>query len=242
MMHDNYLKKVYVGAVVFFAAIITLVLVIFLVIIPVIKDAGRLAFLDVLVAPVDATVMINGEEYRNAVYEMEPGHYTATVAKDGFKTVTAEFDLGKDKTAGLYLYLEPSDGNWNYYEQAKNQASLEALLRLNNYNSDGAAWWPPVQVIQEKDAAKKLAERYKVKSILPVNVSLCGDVATRMTCNAIKVEYKYSKKCNDSLCLVISGRSRELPAEALSEIREKFATGGFSFDDYQYVYVQNTEL
>ena len=36
MMHDNYLKKVYVGAVVFFAASITLVLVIFLVIIPVI--------------------------------------------------------------------------------------------------------------------------------------------------------------------------------------------------------------
>lgn len=242
MMHDNYLKKIYVSAVVFFAAIITLVLAIFLVIIPAIKDAGRLAFLDVLVAPVDATVTINGEEYRNAVYEMEPGHYTATIAKDGFKPVTAEFDLEKDKTAGLYLYLEPSDGSWAYYEQAKNQASLEALLRLNNYNSDGAAWWPPVQVIQEKDAAKELVEKYKVKSILPVNVSLCGDVATRMTCNAIKVEYKYSKKCNDELCLVISGRSRELPAEALSEIREKFTADGFNFDDYQYVYVQNTEL
>ena len=242
MMQDNYLKKVYVSAVVFFAAIITLVLAIFLVIIPAIKAAGRLAFLDVLVAPVDATVTINGEEYRNAVYEMEPGHYTATIAKDGFKPVTAEFDLEKDKTAGLYLYLEPSDGSWAYYEQAKNQASLEALLRLNNYNSDGDAWWPPVQVIQEKDAAKKLAERYKVKSILPANVSLCGDVATRMTCNAIKVEYKYSKKCDDGLCLVISGRSKELPNEALSEIREKFAEGGFNFDDYRYIYVQDSRL
>ena len=33
MMHDNYLKKIYVSAVVFFAAIIALILVIFLVII-----------------------------------------------------------------------------------------------------------------------------------------------------------------------------------------------------------------
>ena len=242
MMHDNYLKKVYVSAVVFFAAIITLVLAIFLVIIPAIKDAGRLAFLDVLVAPVDATVTINGEEYRNAVYEMEPGHYTATITKDGFKPVTAEFDLEKDKTAGLYLYLEPSDGNWEYYELANNQASLEALLRLNNYNSEGEAWWPEISPIQEKSGAKEIVEKYKVKSILPVNVSLCGEVATRMTCNAVKVEYRYSKKCGDSLCLVISGRSKELPSEALAEIREKFAEGGFDFGDYRYIYVQDSRL
>ena len=50
------------------------------------------------------------------------------------------------------------------------------------------------------------------------------------------MEYKYPKKCADNLCLVISGRSKELPSEALSEIREKFAEGGFDFDDYRYIY------
>lgn len=241
-MQDKYMQKIYVGAAVLFAAIITMVLVIFLVIVPLVKNVTRLAFLDILVAPVDASVMINGEEYRNAIYEMEPGHYTATITKEGFNEVVLDFDLEKNKTAGLYLYLEPSNGDWGYYEQAKNQASLDALLRLNNYNSDGEVWWPEVQPIHEKDGAKKLVERYRVKSILPVNVSLCGDKATRMTCNAVRVEYKYNKKCGDSLCLVISGRSRELPEDALSEIREKFAVSGFDFDSYQYIYVQNTEL
>lgn len=241
-MQDKYMQKIYVGAAVLFAAIITMVLVIFLVIVPLVKNAARLAFLDILVAPVDATVTINGEEYRNAVYEMEPGHYTATIAKEGFNEVTVDFDLEKNKTAGLYLYMEPTDGDWGYYEQAKNQASMEALLRLNNYNSEGEAWWPEISSIQEKSEAKKVVEKYMVKSILPVNVSLCGEVATRMTCNAVKVEYKYSKKCDDSLCLVISGRSKELPNEALSEIREKFAEGGFNFDDYRYIYVQDSRI
>lgn len=241
-MQDNYLRKIYIGAAALFAIIITTVLVIFLIIVPAIKNANRPAFLDILVAPVDANVMIDGEEYRNAVYEMEPGHYTATITKEGFNEVTVDFDLEKNKTAGLYLYMEPTDGNWDFYKKKENQDSLEALLRLNNYNSDGATWRPEVAPIQEKDGAKEIAEKYKVKTILPVNVSLCGEVATRMTCNAMRVEYKYSKKCGDSLCMVISGRSKELPAEALNEIREKFTEGGFDFDDYRYIYVQDSRI
>ena len=241
-MQDKYMQKIYVGAAVLFAAIIAMVLVIFLVIVPLVKNATRLAFVDILVAPVDASVMINGEEYRNAIYEMEPGHYTAIVTREGFNEVTVDFDLEKNKTAGLYLYMEPTDGDWNFYEKKENQDSLEALLRLNNYDSDGEEWWPEISPIQEKNGAKEVVEKYKVKSILPVNISLCGEVATRMTCNAVKVEYKYPKKCADNLCLVISGRSKELPSEALSEIREKFAEGGFDFDDYRYIYMQDSRL
>lgn len=242
MMEDKYIRRIYVGAVALFVAIIAVVLIVFLVVVPSIKNADRPAFLDILVAPVDANVVIDGEEYNNAVYEMEPGHYKATVSRDGFNSVDLEFDLEKNKTAGLYLYLEPSSGDWDFYEKTKNQASLDALLRLNNYNSDGAMWWPAVRPIQEKDGAKEIAAKYSVKSILPVNVSLCGETATRMTCNAIRVEYEYARKCDNGLCLVISGRSKELPSEALKEIREKFAAGGFDFDNYHYIYVQNTEL
>lgn len=241
-MQDNYIRKIYVSAAVLFAAIIVVVLAVFLVIIPLIKDAARPAYLDVLVAPVDATVAIDGEEYNNAIYEMESGHYAATISKENFKPVTVEFDLKKGETTGLYLYLEPTNGDWGVYEQTKNQASLEALLRLDNYNSDGETWWPEIKPVQEKDGAKKITEKYKVKSILPMNVSLCGETATRMTCNAIKVEYKYAKKCGDKICLVISGRSKELPEDALSEIRSKFAQGGFDFDSYKYIYVQDSEL
>ena len=241
-MQDNYIRKIYVSTAVLFVAIIAVVLAIFLVIIPLIKDAARPAYLDVLVAPADAAVMINGTEYNNAIYEMEPGHYSATISKEDYKSMKVEFDLEKGKTTELYLYLEPSNGDWSVYEQTKNQASMEALLRLNNLDVDGEYWQPDLKVVQEKDGAKNIAEKYKVKSILPINVSLCGDTATRMTCNAVKVEYKYSRKCGDKLCLVISGRSKELPSEALTEIRSKFTQGGFNFDDYQYVYVQDSEI
>ena len=38
-MQDKYMQKIYVGAAVLFAAIITLILVIFLVIVPLVKNA-----------------------------------------------------------------------------------------------------------------------------------------------------------------------------------------------------------
>lgn len=241
-MQDNYIRKLYVSAAVLFAAVIAVVMAVFLVIIPLIKDAARPAYLDVLVAPVDATVAINGENYNNAIYEMEPGHYVATISKDSFKSMTVEFDLKKGETTGLYAYLEPTNGDWAVYEQTKNQASLEALLRLNGYDGDAEVWRPEIKPAQEKEGAKKIAEKYKAKSILPMNLSLCGETATRMTCNAIKVEYKYAKKCGDKICLVISGRSKELPDEALSEIQSRFTQGGFEFGTYDYVYVQDSEM
>ena len=164
-MRDNYMRKIYASVVVLFVSIIVAVLAIFLVIIPLIKDATRLAFLDVLVAPVDATITINGEKYNNAVYEMEPGHYAATVSKENFKSVTVEFDLKKGETTGLYLYLEPTNDDWEVYEQTENQASMEALLRLNNYNSDGETWWPEIKPAQEKGGVKKIVEKYKVRFV-----------------------------------------------------------------------------
>ena len=52
---------------------IVLVAIVFFGLIPVIGKTEKAAYLDLLVAPVEAKVMIIGVEYRDAIYEFEPG-------------------------------------------------------------------------------------------------------------------------------------------------------------------------
>lgn len=242
MEKDDFVNKVYIKVAVVFAAIIIVVVVIFLGIIPLINKSERPAFLDVLVTPVDATVTVNDKEMNNAVYEMEPGEYTAIITRDGFVSVTMDLKLEKDKTTGIYLNLVPDDGDWEFYEDIKNQQSLNVLLRLNGVDVNGKTWEPVPQLAEENVEAKSIADRYKIKALTPIYLSICGTPANRMNCNAVHVDYRYSKRCGDKLCLVITGRTRELDSEALDKVKSELLKNGYNLDDQEYIYVWNPEL
>ena len=36
------------------------------------------------IAPTSATITINGKDYRNGLYEMQPGTYKANISQEGF--------------------------------------------------------------------------------------------------------------------------------------------------------------
>ena len=239
MFGDN--SRIYRNAIIAFISIIGATLTIFLLIIPWVQYSSRPAFLDILVAPVDTQITINGENYRNAVYELEPGTYTASLAREGFVPETVELNLYKDKTTGLYLYLEPIDNNWGFYTQRKNQESLDALLRLNGYNSDGEIWEPALQLSKDYTSADDFIKKITIKSVLPINFAICDEPASRMTCDAIEIKYDYSRSCNNELCLIITGRSSNLTEKTLFEVKNEISQKGYNFDDYQYTYIQDTE-
>ena len=92
---------------------LVLALVIFLGIIPLIDNANKPAFLDILV-PAGAKVEIDGREYHSAIYEMEPGAYTATVTLGNLAPEIVNFNLEKNVTTGLYLNWTES-GGWRYF-------------------------------------------------------------------------------------------------------------------------------
>ena len=100
-----------------------LVILIFLVILPLVEKSGKLAYLDVLVTPASARVEIGDVEYHNAVYELEPGVYQATVIYEGVEPKIVELDLIKNQTTGLYLRLD--DDDWR-------QFTKEEMIHKNN--------------------------------------------------------------------------------------------------------------
>ena len=131
---DKDLKKIYLGGGIVFGTMLLLAALIFWVLIPLGEYLGKPAYLDVLVTPVEATVEIGGKEYRNAVYEMEPGTYTATVRLDGVEPEVVEFNLVQNETTGLYMNWTKS-GGWQYYTveelEHKNAIGEVTPLRLS---------------------------------------------------------------------------------------------------------------
>lgn len=90
-----------------------LAITIFMGIIPYIKNQQRPAYLDINIQPRNAIVEINGESYRSAVYELEPGQYTAIVRLNDLPPETINLNLEKAKTLGVYLHWTKTKG-WQY--------------------------------------------------------------------------------------------------------------------------------
>lgn len=110
---------------------IVLALAVFMGIIPAVEGASKPAYLDVLVLPAEAKVEINGQEYNNAVYEMEPGKYTAEVKMGDLTPEVVQLNLEKNRTMGLYMDWSET-GGWRYYtaEELKHKNSIEEILPI----------------------------------------------------------------------------------------------------------------
>jgi len=91
---------------------------------PSVKYSDGMAYLDILVEPIDTKVEIKGREYRNAVYGAEPGTYVATVTREGVSSVEYTLELKENETTGLYLRLA-DDGTWE-------QSTAEELAQRNS--------------------------------------------------------------------------------------------------------------
>lgn len=204
MANSNDLNKFYRKLGMLFGAGIILILIIFLGIIPLVDYLNKPAYLDVLVTPTDAKVEINGAEYRNAVYELEPGTYTATVTLKDASSETVKLNLEKNQTTGLYLGWS-SDGGWQYY------------------------------------TAEDIKHRNSIGEIMPIHLSICGTPANRMNCDAIEVQYDRVPECGNEQCIVISGRRANLTDEVVKLVQDELDKNDYKLDDYQYVYIQNSE-
>lgn len=97
--------------------------------------ATKSSTLTILVAPSDATVLVNGKEYKNGTYEFAPGEITATIKKEGFESKTLSLNLEKNSDTRLYDFLIEKSGDFSYYRT--NQADFE-ILKLVSKNSDEA--------------------------------------------------------------------------------------------------------
>lgn len=173
------------------------------------------ALLVASVAPADSTITIDGHNYRNGfLRNLPPGHYTATISREGFTSKEVELDLENGVIKRLNEYLIQDDKGFEYYE-----SDMESLLSLREYaesNEDAE-----VKAFLEEYDRKK-----SIKDLLPIKYTEEFDG------EYYEVTYLDDDPyCTRNYCLGIrtsSDRYTDLMITALK-------AHGFNYDDYEVV-------
>lgn len=72
-----------------------------------IKESTKVA---IFVAPITAETKINGEIYKNGLYEMDPGEYTIEITASGYKPRVYKYTVKPNRVSLLYDYLDKTEG------------------------------------------------------------------------------------------------------------------------------------
>lgn len=91
------------------------------------------ARLEIVVAPSDATIVIDGERYETGEYYIDIGKHNAVVSRLGFAEATRAFEVFEDNNPPLAVGLVPvteeawnlvrNDSAYDYFEQASSEAA-----------------------------------------------------------------------------------------------------------------------
>ena len=138
-------KKIITAMLVFAVLIIGAVVAI-----PLIIDSQKSATLNLFIVPTDAKITVDGKEFKNGNYRLNPGSVTVSIEKDGFESKSLSVNLEPNKTTLVYLPLFCADSSLTCYLDDKE--NLEILPYVASY-SDRAS---EVQEFTKKSSITKI--------------------------------------------------------------------------------------
>ena len=115
-------KKFFKASVIFFIAVFIGILIYS--IIHLIVNVDKTATIKILVAPSDATVIIDGKTVKTeGDLKIEPGTYAVKIEKTGFISYNGSIEAIADNISYLYEYLNEEDENGTFYQDNEKEAS-----------------------------------------------------------------------------------------------------------------------
>lgn len=111
------------------------------------------ASLLIYVAPSNAIVKIDGQEYTNGAYRFYPGNITAEISREGFETKTETIELHNGQVTKLFAYLTEKDNDFSWY--VSHDEDLSVLRQVSNDDASQSFL---------KDYDQKLAKAEQIKT------------------------------------------------------------------------------
>lgn len=191
------------------------VIIIIILIVILIYNLNHNAKLDLLVAPREAKVTIDGKIYQNGVYNFKPGEIEIKVTMDGFDSKETKLVLEPNTTTTYYTYLMPIDGSFDWYLNHEEDMMLLNTIGDAEANAD----------------AKSYLEKYPIVEVLPIIYANYDDV---WNYTEFRVDGGKFDDCEETFCLKITDTTGGNEDAAIEMIREK----GFNPSDYEIIYKQ----
>lgn len=177
-------------------------------------------YLTLSFAPTDATLTINGTDYRTGTYEFKPGKYTGELHYEGFNTKTIEVDVKSREVTTVTEYLVNKELGMVYYE--KHAADIEVLRHISD----------------DKDVNSFLAsydQKHSLMKFLPLDASFDNRAASGFPGqDLVSVKIKdgtMHKKCEGTLCLVVVGKKIDN-----NKVKSVLLEKGYKIENYEVIY------
>lgn len=210
--------------------VLDVIAIIFIVVL-LINEARKTAVINFMIAPVDATISINGKDgYRNGgqAYSFAPGTYEVQIFHDNLDTKTFILDLEADHNVTVSAFLS-NNGDFEFYELRDNFSSFEMLAKIASADNN--------QTIDQDTSAEafiaNFQKNYNLYSTeLPVTYSEYDYDSYGRQFLSEYITIRENAECNFTLCLeaVISNE------EEKNQVKDLLKNAGFNLEDFKIEY------
>ncbi len=201
------------------ATIITFnLVVVVIVVIAIIIHFAKTAVVDILVAPKDAVVTLNGRRYDNQKqHDLLPGNYHVKITMDNMQTKEYDITLEKNGFAKIWDYLLDVNGSYEYYFSHPEDANILTEVALD-----------------DDEAAKAFITKYEkvisIIDILPFDYDAYTDDFSEYVQYSIQQDLR--DDCDKAVCLIIEDNTGGNEQTAKNKIKEL----GYDLDNYSITY------
>ncbi|MBQ3352761.1 hypothetical protein IJG89_00185 [Candidatus Saccharibacteria bacterium] len=205
-------------------------IVVFIIILLMIIDAKKTVTVEVNVAPLDAVVLIDGHNYKENTFRINPGVHEVQISREGLSTKTFSVDADLDSIFNITTFLS-ADGNFDFYTLDNNYASFLELARIgsadNNITMDQDT---SAEAFIEK--MEKEVELYQQK--LPIDYTKYESVDGRdiMAYDLTMRRASDRSSCTKYLCI----EAFMILTDDKNLVNERLEEEGFNMEDYEIVY------
>ena len=193
------------------------VVAVLIVVLVIVIHNSKTATIDIMVAPSEAVVELNGSKYDNlGSYNVAPGDYHVKISMDGMQTKEFDIELEDGEFERIWTYLLDDGGGFGYYLGHPDDAQI-----LND-----------VADAEAREFLEEYDRLHSIEDVLPLQYSNTFDPdATEVV--SISVRWGLGDECNEkAYCLIVHDFTGKNTEKALQLIRD----AGYNPDDYELVY------
>lgn len=181
---------------------------------PAVQKINKETFLAINIAPGDAILTINGEDYHSGIYEFAEGSYNATLHKDGFTEKQINFEVKAHETTTLYNYILSEAEGFTYFERSKTDLAV-----LKN-----------IDETEVQDFLTSYAKKTDIAKNLPILLNYYDKNQSTIVTGKI-TDGSNDARCDYAFCLKVNKNKNYA-----WRVQEVIKLAGFNYEDYRIIY------
>lgn len=197
-----------------------------------ILNAMKTAVISLNIAPVDATIKVNGKEYENGDYKFRPGEYKIEVTREGMAAKEFTVEAKSGSVINVATFLVGENNGFNFYRLKGND---ESFLKLEEI----AAMGDNITIDYDKSAEEFIAGYRRAYDLymgetLPINYAEFGEEREndQRSLKEVTIMANRDEECRLALCLKVI----MIGTEDKNIVEDMLTEKGFNTEDYEIIY------